>query len=78
MDEIRGWFFLRGAQYAFVSHGDVKWVYRELLKYMKKWSIRCGYIDVNDVRRYYVFVRDNSIRIHRSIDGHDCIYKRKG
>ena len=78
MDQIRGWFVLNGAQYGFVSlDGDLKWVYWHLLKYMKKWSVRCGYISVNDEMRYFVFVRDNSVRIYRSIDRKDCIYNRK-
>ena len=77
--EVRGWFICNGVQYAFVSlKGDVKWVYRELLKYMKKWSIRRAQIDVNDECRYYVFVRDKRIRIYRCIDGHRCSYRREG
>ena len=77
--EVRGWFIYNGAQYGFVSlHGDFKWVYGELLKYMKKWSIRCGQIDVNDECRYYVFVRDKYIRIYRCIDGYIWLYDREG
>ena len=79
MDHIRGWFVCNGAQYAFVSlEGDFKWVYYNLLKHMKKWKIRGGYISVNDKIRYFVFVRAMSIRIYRSIDGHNCVYKREG
>lgn len=77
--DVRGWFICNGAKYAFVSlKGDVKWVYRELLKYMKKWSIKHGQIDVNDEKRYTVFVRDKCIRIYRCIDGHRCSYRREG
>ena len=74
---IRGYFDCNGAQYAFVSlQGDFKWVYRELLKYMKKWSIKHGQIDVDDMPKYSVFVRDNCIRVYRCIDGHRCSYRR--
>ena len=77
--EVRGWFICNGAQYAFVSlKGDVKWVYRELLKYMKKWSIRWGQIDVNDECRYYVFVLEKYIQIYRCIDGYIWLYDREG
>ena len=77
--EVRGWFISNGAQYAFVSlKGDFKWVYGELLKYMKKWSIKHGQIDVDGVQRYTVFVCDKCIFLYRCNDGHVCSFRREG
>ena len=75
--KVRGWFICNGAEYAFVSlHGDFKWVYGELLKYMKKWSIKHGQIDVNDEKRYTVFVCAKCILLYRCNDGHVCSFRR--
>ena len=77
--KISGGFVCNGAKYLFTSlEGDFKWVYRQLLKHMKKWNVLYGQIYVNDEKRYTVYVRDKCIRIYRCIDGHRCSYRRDG
>ena len=75
--KISGGFVCNGAKYLFTSlEGDFKWVYRELLMYMKKWNIPYGQIYVNDEKRYTVFVCDKCIFLYRCNDGHVCSFRR--
>ena len=77
--KISGGFVCNGAKYLFTSlEGDFKWVYGELLKYMKKWSVPLGDIFVDDEKRYTVFVCAKCILLYRCNDGHVCSFRREG
>lgn len=77
--KISGGFVCNGAKYLFTSlDGDFKWVYRQLLKYMKKWAVRLGDIYVDGDGKYTVYVGDSNILIFRWADHKECAYNREG
>lgn len=76
---IEGYFLHNGARFGFVSlEGNSKWVFYNLLKYMKNWAIPQGTIYANGKREYDVFSCNDYIRIYRCKDGYMWKYKRDG
>lgn len=76
---ICGKVLYNGARYEFISlRGDFKFVYCQLLKHMKKWSVRWGDIYVDGDGKYTVYVGDSNLLIYRWSDHKECAYNREG